>query len=155
METETANNFKELNDKLINYVTNLQNLCKDLEEDTILNATHIKELKLKFEKSYNGINDELRQTNKNCDEFSQELESKFNENEFGNYATFLKELLKNDLVAIQNNFIEDINRKIESKISNKKGINFISALSLIFSVSSFVFLILLNIKFDLFSQIFK
>ncbi|OCS21961.1 hypothetical protein CFVI97532_07110 [Campylobacter fetus subsp. venerealis cfvi97/532] len=147
--------IEELNQKLIDYITKLQTENKELIEDTSLNAMHIKQLRDKFERVYNGLNDELRQTNKNCDEFSQGLEVKFNENSNNNYANFIKELVKNDFTAMQNNIVEDFKREFGGKAPAKQGSNLVSIIALILSGVSFVFLMLLNFKFDLFSQILK
>lgn len=147
--------IEELNQKLIDYITKLQTQNKELIEDTSLNAMHIKQLRDKFERAYNGLNDELRQTNKNCDEFSQGLEVKFNENGNNNYANFIKELVKNDFTAMRNNIVEDFKREFGGKTPAKQGSNLVSIIALILSGISFVFLMLLNFKFDLFSQILR
>ncbi|CAD7289526.1 hypothetical protein LMG7974_01603 [Campylobacter majalis] len=155
MEKNT-NKIEELNDKLANLVLMLQRQNRDLLEDTNLNAMHIKQLRERFEKAYNGLNGEIRKTNENCDEFSQGLEVKFNENGNNNYSNFIKELIKNDFTAIQNNIIEELRRELGSGNAVKtspKSSNLTSNIALILSIVSFIFLMILNFKFNLFLQI--
>lgn len=152
---EKIEDIKTLNDKLIEYITKIQKANAELREDNLLNAMHIKQLRDKFNKAYNGLNDGLVQTNKNCDEFSQDLEIKFSESGQDNYAKFIKELLNNDFIAMQKSMAEDIKREVGlTSTVHKPKSNLISNISLVFSVLSFIFLLLLNFKFNLLSQLF-
>lgn len=146
---------ENLNNQLSNLVFTLQKEVKNLKEDTIVNAQHLNMLKRLSAKSINSLNDEVRTHLQSTGEFVAELEKDSEANETNNYASLIKTLLNEDFAKKQNEIIEELKRQFSQKPQKVKNTSsWLSKVSFVLSLVSFSILVLICIKFKLFSQLF-
>lgn len=115
METEYKEKIEKLGDALTKLTLDLQKEVKELKEDTLVNAAHIKTLKTKHTKSINVINNKLKEHVDNAGQMSESLAEINEEQEGSNYENFLKSLLESDFKALQQEMLKEAKREILAK----------------------------------------
>lgn len=113
--------INELNERMTNLVIALQEQVKELKEDTLLNAQHIKVLKDKHQKETEKINDTLKDHIDNTSQLVEQASEMSEQNETNNYTDFLKTLLESDFKAEQTKIIENTKRELLGAKSSKKN----------------------------------
>lgn len=155
-KNELIKTTKDLNEKLSNLVFTLQKEVAELKEDTIINAQHLYMLKRLSSKSINTLNDELKSTVESTGEFVSSLEKENEKNGTSNYQALIKELLTQDFSKKQNELLEELKRELNTKGKEKKSTSSssLTKISFILSLISFSLLMLIVVKFKLFSVLF-
>lgn len=155
-KNELIKTTKDLNEKLSNLVFTLQKEVAELKEDTIINAQHLYMLKRLSSKSINTLNDELKSTVESTGEFVSSLEKENEKNGTNNYQALIKELLIQDFSKKQNELLEELKRELNTKGKEKKSTSSssLTKISFILSLISFSLLMLIIVKFKLFSVLF-
>lgn len=155
-KNELIKTTKDLNEKLSNLVFTLQKEVAELKEDTIINAQHLYMLKRLSSKSINTLNDELKSTVESTGEFVSSLEKENEKNGTSNYQALIKELLTQDFSKKQNDLLEELKRELNTKGKEKKSTSSssLTKISFILSLISFSLLMLIIVKFKLFSVLF-
>lgn len=155
-KNELIKTTKDLNEKLSNLVFTLQKEVAELKEDTIINAQHLYMLKRLSSKSINTLNDELKSTVESTGEFVSSLEKENEKNGTNNYQALIKELLTQDFSKKQNELLEELKRELNTKGKEKKSTSSssLTKISFILSFISFSLLMLIVVKFKLFSVLF-
>lgn len=155
-KNELIKTTKDLNEKLSNLVFTLQKEVAELKEDTIINAQHLYMLKRLSSKSINTLNDELKSTVESTGEFVSSLEKENEKNGTNNYQALIKELLTQDFSKKQNDLLEELKRELNTKGKEKKSTSSssLTKISFILSLISFSLLMLIIVKFKLFSVLF-
>lgn len=155
-KNELIKTTKDLNEKLSNLVFTLQKEVAELKEDTIINAQHLYMLKRLSSKSINTLNDELKSTVESTGEFVSSLEKENEKNGTNNYQALIKELLTQDFSKKQNELLEELKRELNTKGKEKKSTSSssLTKISFILSLISFSLLMLIVVKFKLFSVLF-
>lgn len=155
-KNELIKTTKDLNEKLSNLVFTLQKEVAELKEDTIINAQHLYMLKKLSSKSINTLNDELKSTVESTGEFVSSLEKENEKNGTSNYQALIKELLTQDFSKKQNDLLEELKRELNTKGKEKKSTSSssLTKISFILSLISFSLLMLIIVKFKLFSVLF-
>lgn len=155
-KNELIKTTKDLNEKLSNLVFTLQKEVAELKEDTIINAQHLYMLKRLSSKSINTLNDELKSTVESTGEFVSSLEKENEKNGTNNYQALIKELLTQDFSKKQNELLEELKRELNTKGKEKKSTSSssLTKISFILSLISFSLLMLIIVKFKLFSVLF-
>ena len=115
METEYKEKIEKLGNALTKLTLDLQKEVKELKEDTLVNAAHIKTLKTKHTKSINIVNNKLKEHVDNAEQMSESLAEISEEQEGNNYEKFLKSLLESDFKALQQKMLEEAKREILAK----------------------------------------
>lgn len=81
---------EKLNEQLTELTLALQREVKELKEDTLVNAQHIKVLKQKNIKNLGVVNDKLKEHIDATADLAEDLGQMSEEKENNNYASFLK-----------------------------------------------------------------
>lgn len=115
METEYKEKIEKLGDALTKLTLDLQKEVKELKEDTLVNAVHIKTLKTKHTKSINVVNNKLKEHVDESEQMCNQLAEISEEQEGSNYENFLKSLLESDFKALQQEMLEEAKREILAK----------------------------------------
>lgn len=153
---EVKEEIVELNKRLSHLVFTLQKEVKELKEDTLINAQHLSMLKRLSNKSINTLNDEVKSHLTETENFVSSLEKENEKNGTNNYASFIKTLLSEDFSKKQNELLEELKREFNTKGKEKKkqSTSLLPKISFILSLISFSLLMLICVKFKLFSVLF-
>ena len=143
---------EKLNEQLTELTLALQKEVKELKEDTLVNAQHIKVLKQKNIKNLGVVNDKLKEHIDATADLAEVLGQMSEEKENNNYASFLKSLLESDFKALQSDMLEESKREIlNAKTSNHtKGSFSFGIIFNILSLVSFVLIDFISVKYKLF-----
>lgn len=143
---------EKLNEQLTELTLALQREVKELKEDTLVNAQHIKVLKQKNIKNLGVVNDKLKEHIDATADLAEDLGQMSEEKENNNYASFLKSLLESDFKALQSEMLEESKREIlNAKTSNNtKGSFSFGIIFNILSLVSFVLIVFILVKYKLF-----
>lgn len=151
----------KLLERITNLTLNLQKEVAELKEDTLVNASHIQIIKSSHSDNLNNLNSSVSGIVSSTNEFVEELEQELNKKSGNNYTEFLKSLLKEDFNALQKEMLEEGKREIlNAKSSAKKGgenifFSFLKDISPFLSLSSFILLIVICVKFNLFGMLLR
>lgn len=143
---------EKLNEQLTELTLALQKEVKELKEDTLVNAQHIKVLKQKNINNLGIVNDRLKEHIDVTADLAEDLGQMSEEKENNNYAIFLKSLLESDFKALQNEMLEESKREIlnAKTSSNTKGSFSFGIIFNILSLVSFVLIVFISVKYRLF-----
>lgn len=143
---------EKLNEQLTELTLALQKEVKELKEDTLVNAQHIKVLKQKNINNLGIVNDRLKEHIDVTADLAEDLGQMSEEKENNNYASFLKSLLESDFKALQNEMLEESKREIlnAKTSSNTKGSFSFGIIFNILSLVSFVLIVFISVKYRLF-----
>ena len=153
----------KLLERITNLTLNLQKEVAELKEDTLVNASHIQIIKSSHSDNLNNLNSSVSGIVSSTNEFVEELEQELNKKSGNNYTEFLKSLLAEDFNALQKEMLEEGKREIlNAKSSAKKSgggenifFSFLNDISSFLSLFSFILLIIICIKFNLFGILLK
>ncbi len=153
----------KLLERITNLTLNLQKEVAELKEDTLVNASHIQIIKSSHSDNLNNLNSSVSGIVSSTNEFVEELEQELNKKSGNNYTEFLKSLLAEDFNALQKEMLEEGKREIlNAKSSAKKSgggenifFSFLKDISPFLSLFSFILLIIICIKFNLFGILLK
>ncbi|TNB59114.1 hypothetical protein FDR72_08815 [Campylobacter helveticus] len=155
IEAQNAKTMFKLNEELSKLVFTLQKEVKNLKEDTLVNAQHLYMFKKLNTKSINTLNDEMDTHLKATTEFVENLGIENEKNNADNYSAFINTLLTEDFAKKQNEVIEELKREFNAKPKiTKNKYSFLVKFSFALSLASFSLLMLICVKFRLFSQLF-
>ncbi|EAL3926896.1 hypothetical protein A0044_07110 [Campylobacter upsaliensis] len=155
LDKQNKKEMVELNERLSNLVFTLQKEVKNLKEDTLINAQHLSMFKKMSAKSINNLNKEVETHLQATGDFIGNLESENEKNNADNYSSFIKTLLSEDFAKKQNEMIEELKRKFHQKPQKTKSTNsFLTKVSFTLSLVSFSLLMIICMKFQIFSQLF-
>lgn len=148
--------LNELNEKLVDMVLLVQEQTKEAKEDIMWISQHLLNLRNKFKEVSNSMNNELKNTNISLEQASFVLAEDFEKNSEKNYSSFLKQLLVDDFNHKQNLIIERLKNefKQDKKTSNKGLSSLFNKISFIMSIISLTLLMVICLKFNIFTQIF-
>lgn len=160
---EEKHEIDKLLERITNLTLNLQKEVAELKEDTLVNASHIQVIKNTHSDNLNNLNSNVGNIVSSTSEFVIGLEKELSKNSGNNYAEFLKSLLKEDFNALQKEMLEEGKREIlNAKSSAKKGgggenifVSFLKDISPFLSLSSFILLIIICVKFNLFGMLLR
>lgn len=157
---EETRELDKLLERITNLTLNLQKEVAELKEDTLVNASHIQIIKNAHSDNLNSLNSSVGNIVSSTSEFVIGLEKELNKNNGNNYAEFLKSLLEEDFNALQKEMLEEGKREILNvKPSAKKNesifFSFLKDISPFLSFFSFILLVIICIKFNLFGMLFK
>ena len=153
----------KLLERITNLTLNLQKEVAELKEDTLVNASHIQIIKSSHSDNLNNLNNSVSGIVSSTNEFVEELEQELNKKSGNNYTEFLKSLLAEDFNALQKEMLEEGKREIlNAKSSAKKSgggenifFSFLKDISPFLSLFSFILLVIICIKFNLFGMLLK
>lgn len=153
----------KLLERITNLTLNLQKEVAELKEDTLVNASHIQIIKSSHSDNLNNLNSSVSGIVSSTNEFVEELEQELNKKSGNNYTEFLKSLLAEDFNALQKEMLEEGKREIlNAKSSAKKSgggenifFSFLKDISPFLSLFSFILLIIICVKFNLFGMLLK
>lgn len=160
---EEKHEIDKLLERITNLTLNLQKEVAELKEDTLVNASHIQIIKSSHSDNLNNLNSSVSGIVSSTNEFVEELEQELNKKSGNNYTEFLKSLLVEDFNALQKEMLEEGKREIlNAKSSAKKSgggenifFSFLKDISPFLSLFSFILLIIICIKFNLFGMLLK
>lgn len=157
---EEKHEIDKLLERITNLALNLQKEVAELKEDTLVNASHIQIIKNAHSDNLNNLNSNVGNIVSSTSEFVIGLEKELSKNSGNNYTEFLKSLLKEDFNALQKEMLEEGKREIlNAKPSpNKSGnifFSFLKGISPFLSLFSFILLIIICVKFNLFGMLLK
>ncbi|WP_276950750.1 hypothetical protein [Helicobacter rodentium] len=160
---EEKHEIDKLLERITNLTLNLQKEVAELKEDTLVNASHIQIIKSSHSDNLNNLNSSVSGIVSSTNEFVEELEQELNKKSGNNYTEFLKSLLAEDFNALQKEMLEEGKREIlNAKSSAKKSgggenifFSFLKDISPFLSLFSFILLIIICIKFNLFGMLLK
>lgn len=160
---EEKHETDKLLERITNLTLNLQKEVAELKEDTLVNASHIQIIKSSHSDNLNNLNSSVSGIVSSTNEFVEELEQELNKKSGNNYTEFLKSLLAEDFNALQKEMLEEGKREIlNAKSSAKKSgggenifFSFLKDISPFLSLFSFILLIIICIKFNLFGMLLK
>ena len=160
---EEKHESDKLLERITNLTLNLQKEVAELKEDTLVNASHIQIIKSSHSDNLNNLNSSVSGIVSSTNEFVEELEQELNKKSGNNYTEFLKSLLAEDFNALQKEMLEEGKREIlNAKSSAKKSgggenifFSFLKDISPFLSLFSFILLIIICIKFNLFGMLLK
>ncbi|BAM12549.1 hypothetical protein HCN_1339 [Helicobacter cinaedi PAGU611] len=151
MEQEYKDKIEKLNSDLTKLTLDLQKEVKELKEDTLVNAQHIKILKTKNTNNLNTMNENLKRHIDNTANMSFALAEISEEQESSNYEKFLKTLLESDFKALQQEMIEETKRELLTKkvSKNQQGGFKIGMIFNLFGLLSFLLTLWICAKYKL------
>lgn len=163
MEKLEKPEIDKLLERITNLTLNLQKEVAELKEDTLVNASHIQIIKSSHSDNLNNLNNSVSGIVSSTSEFVDELSEELNKKSGDNYTEFLKSLLADDFNALQKEMLEDGKREILNAKSNTKKsggggnifFSFIKDMSPFISLVSFILLMIICFKFNIFGMLLK